>query len=169
MRRENGEDIAMKLNELNFRRRFSVNLYRNLRLPMGEMDFYKDWVKDDRGDPYPLLVRTEGIHENLYFQSYSISASCAGGMRRLLGSFFPWNTYELTLKDLRRGASVGFYLQGEAGDLSVRLAQNELIVSCEECAEVYSEHGRGFYLVDSVCAERKLTGDGGILVRIKIK
>ena len=38
-----------------------------------------------------------------------------------------------------------------------------------KCAEVYSEHGRGFYLVDSVCAERKLTGDGGILVRIKIK
>jgi anti-sigma regulatory factor (Ser/Thr protein kinase) len=37
-----------------------------------------------------------------------------------------------------------------------------------ECAELYSEHGRGFYLIDSVCTERKLTGDGGILVRIKI-
>lgn len=36
------------------------------------------------------------------------------------------------------------------------------------CAEVYSEHGRGLYLVDSVCAERIVTDDGGILVRIKI-
>lgn len=36
------------------------------------------------------------------------------------------------------------------------------------CAEVYSEHGRGLYLVDSVCTERIVTDDGGILVRIKI-
>jgi anti-sigma regulatory factor (Ser/Thr protein kinase) len=37
-----------------------------------------------------------------------------------------------------------------------------------KCAEVYSEHGRGLYLVDSVCTERTVTDDGGILVRIKI-
>ncbi len=37
------------------------------------------------------------------------------------------------------------------------------------CAEVFSEHGRGLFLVDSVSAERSFTSDGGILVRIKIK
>ncbi len=37
------------------------------------------------------------------------------------------------------------------------------------CAEVFSEHGRGLFLVDSVSAERTFTADGGILVRIKIK
>ncbi len=37
------------------------------------------------------------------------------------------------------------------------------------CAEVFSENGRGLFLVDSVCAERTFTDDGGILVRIKIK
>ena len=34
---------------------------------------------------------------------------------------------------------------------------------------VYSEHGRGLFLVDSVCEERITTADGGILVRIKIQ
>lgn len=37
------------------------------------------------------------------------------------------------------------------------------------CAEVFSEHGRGLFLVDSVSQERTFTSDGGILVRIKIK
>ena len=36
-------------------------------------------------------------------------------------------------------------------------------------AEIYAEHGRGLYLVDSVCHERTMTKDGGILVRIRIK
>lgn len=36
-------------------------------------------------------------------------------------------------------------------------------------AEVYAEHGRGLYLVDSVCHERTTTKDGSILVRIRIR
>lgn len=36
-------------------------------------------------------------------------------------------------------------------------------------ADLYAEHGRGLYLVDSVCHERTTTKDGGILVRIRIK
>lgn len=37
------------------------------------------------------------------------------------------------------------------------------------CADVHAEHGRGLFLVDSVCYERLETEDGGILVRIKIQ
>lgn len=37
------------------------------------------------------------------------------------------------------------------------------------CADVQAEHGRGLFLVDSVCYERVETADGGILVRIKIQ
>lgn len=37
------------------------------------------------------------------------------------------------------------------------------------CSDVFSESGRGLYLVDSVCAERTLTENGEIFVKIKIK
>ena len=37
------------------------------------------------------------------------------------------------------------------------------------CVDVYAEHGRGLYLVDSLCGERTVTQDGVICVRIKIK
>ena len=36
------------------------------------------------------------------------------------------------------------------------------------CSDVYSENGRGLFLVDSVCATRENTADGAILVTIKI-
>lgn len=37
------------------------------------------------------------------------------------------------------------------------------------CVDTYSEHGRGLYLVDSVCEERFMTDDGGVFIKIKIK
>lgn len=36
------------------------------------------------------------------------------------------------------------------------------------CADKYSEHGRGLFLVDSVCAERDTTAEGDIFIKIKI-
>ncbi len=36
------------------------------------------------------------------------------------------------------------------------------------CSDVYAEHGRGLYLVDSVCAERIVKENGDVLVRIKM-
>jgi anti-sigma regulatory factor (Ser/Thr protein kinase) len=37
------------------------------------------------------------------------------------------------------------------------------------CSDVYAEHGRGLYLVDSVCESRTMTEQGEILITIKIK
>ena len=37
------------------------------------------------------------------------------------------------------------------------------------CSDVYSEHGRGLFLVDSVCAERVYHDDGSIVIKIKIQ
>ena len=64
-------------------------------------------------------------------------------------------------------------LHGEVKDAFVEL----VIVSTKKfvppetprCSDVYAEHGRGLYLVDAVCAERSVTSEGGIRVRIKIR
>ena len=37
------------------------------------------------------------------------------------------------------------------------------------CSDVYAEHGRGLFLVDSVCFERSVSPDGGIQIKIKIQ
>ena len=36
------------------------------------------------------------------------------------------------------------------------------------CSEVYAEHGRGLFLVDRICEERKMTDEGEVVVRIRI-
>ena len=37
------------------------------------------------------------------------------------------------------------------------------------CSDVYSEHGRGLYLVDSLCVERRLGENGAIVVTLKMR
>ncbi len=36
------------------------------------------------------------------------------------------------------------------------------------CSDVYAEHGRGLFLIDRICEERKVTDDGEVIVRIRI-
>ena len=33
-----------------FNRRFSLSMYKNMKIKLGEMSFYKDFVTDARGD-----------------------------------------------------------------------------------------------------------------------
>lgn len=37
------------------------------------------------------------------------------------------------------------------------------------CSDVFSEHGRGLYLVDRLCEKRYLGEDGAIVVTIKVR
>ena len=73
----------MELHEIPFKRRFSVNLYRNLELKMGEMSLYKDWVHTDRGDPYPVLERIGCPEESIARNRYTVQAGQGGSVRRL--------------------------------------------------------------------------------------
>ena len=43
--------------EMVFRRKFAVNLYKNLRFPLGEMSLYAHWLDSERGDPYQFTSR----------------------------------------------------------------------------------------------------------------
>lgn len=126
----------MQLEDILFRRRFSVNLYRNLSLPMGEMSFYKDWVNDKNGDPYPILSREGDPCESVQNGTYSVNNAESAEIFRLLGSFFPWNTYEISLKKLK-DASVGIRVLGKAGEISVSFD--------EEGGRVCSSEGEHFF------------------------
>ena len=34
-----------------FKRKFSLSMYKNLKIKLGEMSFFKDYVHDTRGNP----------------------------------------------------------------------------------------------------------------------
>lgn len=113
--------------EMKFRRKFSVNPYKTLQMKQAEMSFYKDWLNTDRGDPYPVTDRagegnlTEKTADG-YFTAENESAASAAEAR-LLGQHFPYNTYELILRDLQNAAA-GFVIYAAPGDRSSYTEEN---------------------------------------------
>lgn len=52
-----------------FRRKFSITMYKDLKLALRRMAFTKDFANDKRGDLYPVLEKSacEGIQRKLRF------------------------------------------------------------------------------------------------------
>lgn len=119
----------MKLSELSFKRKYSVNLYQSLKLPVGEMSMYKDWVNDTRGDPYPVLHAEGDIRETVADASYTVSSEAGGEVSRLLGAFFPYYSYAFKVADAI-DADMGITVRDAEGGraISVMLCDNRRIV-----------------------------------------
>ena len=78
-----------------FKRKFSLSMYKNMKLKLGEMSFFKDFVNDKRGDLYPVLMESEDCVECVENNVYRVRE---GSVRRLIGQFFPYATYEVSAK-----------------------------------------------------------------------
>jgi len=111
--------------EMKFRRRFSINPYKSLRMKLGEMSCQKNWVDDRRGDPYPVLETNEHdgavLSESLPLARYRVENRSGETLRkaRLLGQHFPYATYEVTMDELSAdeasGMGVRIMASGEEG------------------------------------------------------
>ena len=68
-------------------------------------------------------------------------------------------------------AVASFESEVQDGFIRIKVSSSVKFVLPEKsvCSNVYAEHGRGLYLVDSVCESRTTTEPGEILVTIKIK
>lgn len=121
----------MKLHELSFKRKFSINPYQSLKLPVGEMSMNKDWVNDRRGDPYPVLHCTGEIHEQIADASYSVTSDRGGEVSRLLGAFFPYYTYSFCICEAT-GCDMGLVIcDGDGGrEISVMLCDGNHLAIC---------------------------------------
>lgn len=99
------------LYDMKFRRRFSVNPYKTLKMRLGEISFYKDWVNTSRGDPYPILCREGNLVEKTGDGRFAVRNNSDSPARtaRLIGGHFPYASYELTVGSAE-SASVGFMI-----------------------------------------------------------
>ena len=85
-----------------FKRKFSISMYKNMKIKLGEMSFFKDFVNDTRGDLYPIAMQSANCLELVEGNRYAV---LAGSVKRIFCQFFPFATYE-----------VSYYLNdGEAG------------------------------------------------------
>ena len=132
----------MRLVDANFKRRFCVNYYRNLTLPMGEMSMHKDWVNAGRrGDPYPITDIQGDASECIANERYTVNFGNSGSVRRLLGAFMPWLTYDVEYEKL--SGEIGFALTSPIGEASVLLSEcGTLTVSYKDIKRVVSVEKR---------------------------
>jgi anti-sigma regulatory factor (Ser/Thr protein kinase) len=73
------------------------------------------------------------------------------------------------LKHAQATASMSFFVCEGHIHITVSSSKSFTPPLKSVCSDTSAEHGRGLFLVDSVCVERTTTQDGGIAVRIKIK
>lgn len=88
---------------MEFKRKFSLSMYKNLKINLAEMSFYKDFINDERGDLYPLKNKSENAEELVENNRYILKQ---GITERLFCQFFPYATYEISF-DVTDG-DVGF-------------------------------------------------------------
>lgn len=106
--------------ETTFKRKFSIHFYKNLKLRLGEMSLAKDWATTARGDPYPNLLKKGSVQEKISSGTYWVRAEETA---RLLGQYFPYATYEVTVKELV--GKCGFIFQNEETNVKITLSCQE--------------------------------------------
>lgn len=112
-----------------FKRKFSLSMYKNLKIKMGEMSFLKDFVNDSRGNPYPVIEKSADCDERIENNRYLVKG---GSVKRLFCQFFPYASYEMTC---------GFS-DGEVR-FSFKLPSSEATISVKDSKLHYSCSGHG--------------------------
>lgn len=126
--------------DMKFRRKFSVNPYKTLKMKLGEMSFYKDWLTTDRGDPYPVTgTGGEGtLAERTADGRFTVwnPTEQSAFKARLLGQHFPYAAYETVICSLT-DAAAGFEIHAAAGDRSSYTKEDEptLRIFLKRCGE----------------------------------
>lgn len=86
-----------------FKRVFSVSMYKNLKFKLAEMSFLKDFVSDVSGDLYPVLHKSDDCTEFVRNNIYEVEN---GRIKRMFCRFFPYASYEISI--LKYNEEVGF-------------------------------------------------------------
>ena len=105
---------------MTFIRKFSLNLYKNLNIPLSKMTFTSDFISTVRGDLYPLISLSEGAVEHLHVSGYSVAG---GSAERMLAEFFPYATYKMKISSLN--GSAGFAFAGPDARCEVTVEKDE--------------------------------------------
>ncbi len=95
----------MNFSDMIFRRKFSLNLRKNLKVPLSSMTFTSDFTNTVRGDLYPIISSVGDVTERVAGAAYTV-LSKNGSIERLMSSFFPFATYRMDI--LHSNGTAGF-------------------------------------------------------------
>ena len=100
----------MAVSQKLFRRKFSLTMYKNKRLMLAEMSFFKDFVHDTRGDMYPVLEKAGEYSECVAGGKYEFSGGENAHAARLIGAHFPYASYEIKIDSICISLIISLYI-----------------------------------------------------------
>lgn len=103
-----------------FKRKFSLSMYKNMGIAQGEMSFLKDFVNDTRGDLYPIIEKSADCSERVGENRYYVKG---GRVQRVFCQLFPFATYELVAESVE--GEVGFVFRLPEATASVTYVADE--------------------------------------------
>ncbi len=119
------------LENMTFKRKFCVNLFKNTKLLLAKMTFTKDWLTTDRGNAYPLISSSGTVDEKICCNKYYANAECKAEVKRLIGQYVPFATYEVKGESISNGCGVGVSINCEklkTLDLYIKRIDDKVIV-----------------------------------------
>ena len=108
-----------------FKRQFAVSFYKNLKIKLSEMTFLRDFASAKDGNMYPIVYKSADCEEKTEYNRYKIKG---GKVKRIIGSFFPYATYEMSASV--ESGKVGFSFIMPASEASVAIDTDSLIYAC---------------------------------------
>ena len=107
-------------------------MYKNYKIMLGEMSFFKDFVNDTRGDLYPVAEKSDDCSECVENNLYRVSSGYA---ERVLCQFFPFASYDIKATELL--GKMGFIFRLPSASASILASSDTLYFACgEHCEKV---------------------------------
>ena len=120
----------MNINDLLFRRKFSLSLYKNLKLKLAQMDFCRDVAENPRGNKYPLMFSSGEYSESVSGGEYVFDG---GVLARYVSPLYPHAVNEVTVNELC--GECGFVFEHGGDRVTVTLKNDEKMSMCFECGK----------------------------------
>lgn len=103
------------LNNVEFKRKFSLNLYKSEKLMLSKMTFGNLPLKTNRGDIYPTVLENGSFSDTCIGGRYVFTPDKYSSTARLIGAYNPYSTYDVKIEKLPEGASAGIYVSFSGG------------------------------------------------------
>ena len=103
----------MKISDMTFKRKFSLNMRKSLEIPLAEMTFDSDFCDGGRGDLYPIVGSVGEHTEKIECGVYSCFGKRLNFRREYIERFFtglfPYASYSLKVLSLDGEAGFAFF------------------------------------------------------------
>lgn len=123
----------MKISDMTFKRKFSLDMCKTLELPIAKMTFTSDFYDGNRGDLYPLIGSVGEHSESVECGVYSCEGRRLNYRReyieRYFCSLFPYASYSFKLLSLDGEAGFAFFSGDARAEIVIESAKGEYFVT----------------------------------------